>query len=167
MTQIISGDKLIKNSQELVKILQEKKLKIATAESCTGGLLSFLITEIPGASLVFDRGFVVYCNDAKIQNLGVDPEILQNFGAVSQQAAKEMAIGALKNSKADIAIATTGIAGPDGGTFEKPVGLVYIAVAAKNKIEVKKFNFEGNRTQIRELTAINSFEIAKNFLNNL
>jgi nicotinamide-nucleotide amidase len=138
---------------QVTKILEKlrvKKLKIATAESCTGGLLSALFTSIAGASNVFERGFITYSNEAKIEMLGVKKSSLEKFGAVSAQVAREMAAGALKNSGADIAIAITGIAGPKSDDTKKPVGLVYIALAVKNKIEVKEFNFSGSRGQIRE-----------------
>jgi nicotinamide-nucleotide amidase len=109
--------------------LQERKLKLATAESCTGGLLAGLITEIPGSSATFERGLVTYSNAAKTDLLGVDAKLIAEEGAVSEAVARAMADGALANAPADIAVAVTGIAGPDGGTAEKPVGLVYLAVA--------------------------------------
>jgi nicotinamide-nucleotide amidase len=106
-------------------------VKLATAESCTGGLVSALLTEIPGSSAVFERGFVVYSNEAKQQTLGVAADILVAHGAVSEATARAMALGALAHSRADIAVAITGIAGPDGGTADKPVGLVHFAVARR------------------------------------
>ena len=102
-------------------------LKLATAESCTGGLVSALLTEIPGSSTVFERGFVVYSNEAKQEMLGVADEVLAAHGAVSEATARAMALGALAHSGAEIAVSVTGIAGPDGGTAEKPVGLVHFA----------------------------------------
>jgi nicotinamide-nucleotide amidase len=106
-------------------------LKLAAAESCTGGLLSALLTEIPGSSAVFERGFVVYSNEAKEEMLGVADEVLAEHGAVSDATARAMALGALAHSDADIAVSITGIAGPDGGTAEKPVGLVNFACARR------------------------------------
>ncbi|MEM7775087.1 MAG: CinA family protein [Pseudomonadota bacterium] len=103
--------------------------KLATAESCTGGLVSALLTEIPGSSDVFDRGFATYSNDAKSALLGVPADLITQHGAVSEQVARAMAAGALANSQADAAVAITGVAGPDGGTAEKPVGLVHLATS--------------------------------------
>jgi PncC family amidohydrolase len=140
---------LIKQADTLLVQCKKRKLKIATAESCTGGLLSALLTEISGASQVFDRGFITYSNAAKIKSLGVSPTLIQKHGAVSKEAAAAMAKGALKNSAADIAVAITGIAGPGGGTKQKPVGLVYIAVATRKDVHVEKNNFKGTRIKIR------------------
>ena len=112
---------------EFIALLTERQLKIATAESCTGGLIAAMLTEVPGASLAVDRGFVTYSNEAKTEMLGVDPGLIARVGAVSKEVAIAMVEGALARSDADIAVAVTGIAGPDGGTLEKPVGLVHIA----------------------------------------
>jgi nicotinamide-nucleotide amidase len=106
-------------------------VKLATAESCTGGLVAGLLTEIPGSSAVVERGFVVYSNDAKVELLGVPAETIAAHGAVSAETARAMAEGALKASHADVAVSVTGIAGPDGGTAEKPVGLVWFASARR------------------------------------
>lgn len=106
-------------------------LKVATAESCTGGLIAGALTEIAGSSAVIDRGFVTYSNDAKIQMLGVDPATLTTHGAVSRQTAIEMARGAVSHSEADFAVAVTGIAGPGGGSMEKPVGLVHLSATGR------------------------------------
>jgi nicotinamide-nucleotide amidase len=106
-------------------------LKLATAESCTGGLVSALLTEIPGSSAVFERGFVVYSNEAKQEMLGVSDQVLATHGAVSEATARAMALGALAHSSADIAVSVTGIAGPDGGSAAKPVGLVHLACARR------------------------------------
>ena len=106
-------------------------LRIVTAESCTGGLVAGLITEIPGSSAVFERGFVVYSNEAKQELLGVPAETIRALGAVSEPTARAMAEGALKASLADLAVSVTGVAGPDGGTAEKPVGLVWFALAQR------------------------------------
>lgn len=154
---------IIKKAQEIIEIASLKNLKIATAESCTGGLLAAIFTEISGSSKVLERGFVSYSNEAKSEILGVNPKIIEKYGAVSQETAKEMAEGAIKNSKAQIAIAITGIAGPSGGSKEKPVGLVYIAILNNNRTFIRKFNFAGNRSEIRKQTIIESLEIiAKN-----
>ena len=111
---------------------RERGLMIATAESCTGGLLAAAFTEVPGSSTVFERGFVTYSNEAKQELLGVSAETLAAHGAVSEQTAREMAEGALRHSRADVTVAITGIAGPTGGTPEKPVGLVHFACAARD-----------------------------------
>lgn len=133
----------------LVQLLQEKHLKIATAESCTGGMISSRITNVPGASEIFERGFVTYSNSAKVSLLGVEPDILQQYGAVSEQTARQMAEGVLSRTGADVAIGVTGIAGPGGGSPEKPIGLVYIAVATRKKCVVSKHNFTGSRDKVR------------------
>lgn len=148
----------------LVKILGQKNLKIATAESCTGGLLSQLITDVPGASEVFGFGFCTYANEAKMQLLGVSDKTLNEFGAVSENTACEMARGVKKVSGADIAISITGIAGPDGGTNEKPVGLVYLGVALKDKVYAKKLllarHNSPSRSYIRTLAVKNALKVA-------
>ncbi|MEI6542033.1 MAG: CinA family protein [Methylococcales bacterium] len=144
-------NELFEISQQLGKLLQSKDKKISTAESCTGGWISQIITDVPGSSAWFDRGFVTYSNAAKMQMLGVKPETLDAFGAVSAQTATEMANGALQNSDADCAIAVTGIAGPTGGTIKKPVGTVFIAWAYKNQeTKVIKKELTGNRFEIRQ-----------------
>jgi len=118
-------------ARALIAAFSERRLMVATAESCTGGLIVGALTEVSGSSSVVDRGFVTYSNDAKIQMLGVDPATLAAHGAVSRQTAVEMARGALSHSQADIAVAVTGVAGPSGGTDEKPVGLVHLAAASR------------------------------------
>ena len=144
-------NELFEISQQLGKLLQSKDKKISTAESCTGGWISQITTDVPGSSAWFDRGFVTYSNAAKMQMLGVKPETLDAFGAVSAQTATEMANGALQNSDADCAIAVTGIAGPTGGTIKKPVGTVFIAWAYKNQeTKVIKKELTGNRFEIRQ-----------------
>ena len=119
----------IERAAALIARYRGRGLRLATAESCTGGLVAGLLTEIPGSSAVVERGFVVYSNDAKAELLGVPRPTLAAFGAVSQETARAMAQGALAHSRADFAIAITGIAGPDGGTPEKPVGLVHFGCA--------------------------------------
>lgn len=119
-------------SAALIAAFSSRGLMIATAESCTGGLIAGVLTEIPGSSAVVDRGFVTYSNDAKAQLLGVETATLEAYGAVSRQTAFEMAKGALARSKADIAAAVTGIAGPGGGSADKPVGLVHLATASRS-----------------------------------
>lgn len=115
---------------------EQARLKIATAESCTGGLVAALFTEIPGSSSVFERGFVTYSNKAKEEMLGVPGDVLADYGAVSEPVARMMAEGALQNSRANLAVGITGVAGPGGGTKLKPVGLVHIACARENRAVV-------------------------------
>ena len=117
---------LLDSAQKVINTYREKGKMITLAESCTGGLISSLLTEIPGSSAVVDRGFVVYSNEAKMELLQVKSETLEKFGAVSAETAMEMAQGALLNSQAQVSVAVTGIAGPGGGTVEKPVGLVFV-----------------------------------------
>lgn len=118
-------------AEELVALAKNKGLRLAAAESCTGGLVAAALTDIAGSSAVFERGFVTYSNDSKVELLGVSPETLAALGAVSAQTAREMALGALAHSRADLAVAITGIAGPGGGSAEKPVGLVHFACARR------------------------------------
>jgi nicotinamide-nucleotide amidase len=122
---------LIERAAALLTLCRERGLKLATAESCTGGLVAGLLTEIAGSSAVVERGFVVYSNLAKQEMLGVPEETLVRWGAVSDATARAMAEGALAHSAADLAVAVTGIAGPDGGTATKPVGLVHFAAARR------------------------------------
>lgn len=150
---------LIGLAEQLGHFLKTNNKKIATAESCTGGWIAQCITEVPGSSAWFDRGFITYSNSAKIQMLGVLPETLLVHGAVSAETALEMVTGALTHSEADCAISVTGIAGPDGGSKEKPVGTIYIAWQTKNEsAKIKKMLFTGTRQQIREQTVITAIE---------
>lgn len=116
----------------IVALYKERQLMLSTAESCTGGLIAGALTEIPGSSAVVDRGFVTYTNEAKVELLGVAQTSLLEFGAVSKETALQMARGALFRSRADVSVAVTGIAGPTGGTDEKPVGLVHLALQMRN-----------------------------------
>jgi len=142
-------------------MLMDKKLRLAVAESCTGGLIADRLTDVPGISAVLDRGMVTYSNQAKIELLGVASETLKQFGAVSPQTAEEMALGALEKSNADIAVAVTGIAGPDGGTASKPVGLVYIAIADRDGVYSSKHIFNGNRRRIKETAASTALNLLR------
>ena len=142
-------------AQVVGQALQSQQKSLVTAESCTGGWIAQALTDVPGSSLWFDRGFVTYSNAAKIQMLGVKPETLQRFGAVSAQTVTEMVTGALLHSDADVAIAVTGIAGPSGGTEEKPVGTVFIAWASKVAgYKVLQQCFSGDRQDIRRQTVL-------------
>ncbi|HEX5282229.1 MAG TPA: CinA family protein [Micropepsaceae bacterium] len=124
---------IVAATTKLVAEARARTLRIATAESCTGGLIAGALTAIPGSSDVFERGAVVYANQAKMEMLGVSAGLLERHGAVSAEVARAMAEGALAHSAADIAVSCTGIAGPGGGSAEKPVGLVYLAVARRNR----------------------------------
>ncbi len=138
---------------------------IALAESCTGGLVSAAITEIPGSSAVLGSGYVTYSNDAKMNMLGVNADIIETFGAVSVAVAWAMAQGALKKSGADIAVAISGVAGPDGGTEKKPVGTVVFAVAEKGKdaedvtADRKDFGADKSRAEIRSFATLHALEL--------
>jgi PncC family amidohydrolase len=134
-------------------LLDKRKLTIATAESCTGGLISHLITNVPGSSKYFERGLIVYSNDAKMELLNVQKETIEKYGAVSSETASEMAEGIKSSARTDLGLAVTGIAGPSGGTPDKPVGLVYIALAADQGINVQKFQFDGEREDVKIQTA--------------
>ena len=154
-------------ANKLVKITNEKKITLSTAESCTGGLIAGAITEIPGSSSVFHRGYVTYSNFAKQQVLNVQSHELEKFGAVSKEVASQMAMGAKLTSNVDISIAVTGIAGPSGGTVEKPIGTVCIALAFKENIKVKDFLFKGDRTEIRMSTVRTALEIVVKEINGV
>lgn len=135
--------------------LKQLKLKLTTAESCTGGGVSYWLTSVPGSSDWFERGFVTYSNNAKLEMLDVNAQTLAEFGAVSEETVREMAEGALEHSEADVSVAITGIAGPDGGTDEKPVGTVWIAWANRHgQTDCKAYAFTGDRQQIRILSMI-------------
>jgi len=129
--------------------LQKQGLKVATAESCTGGLIAKLLTDISGSSNYFDRGFVTYSNISKTELLNVPEESIVKYGAVSKEVAVAMADGVRTRSNVNIGIASTGIAGPTGGTVEKPVGLVYVAISTPENTDVKEFHFKGDRLKIR------------------
>lgn len=123
---------LIREAKNMLDACSSGGLRIATAESCTGGLIAAVITSIPGCSSVFERGFVTYSNDAKTEVLGIPAALIEEYGAVSEVVARDMAEGALARSRADIAVAVTGIAGPTGGSEDKPVGLVHFACARRD-----------------------------------
>ena len=149
-------------NEALVVLLAQKGLKIATAESCTGGLLAKLITDVSGASAVFDYGIVSYANEIKWGQLGVKRETVETYGAVSEQTAREMAQCAAKNAGADIGLSTTGIAGPTGGTAEKPNGTCYIGVYFNGTTTVTRVNTGlSDRNQNRVLFAEKALTLAK------
>jgi nicotinamide-nucleotide amidase len=141
-------------SAEFIALLTSRELKVATAESCTGGLIAATLTEVPGSSVVVDRGFVTYSNEAKTEILGVDAALIARVGAVSPEVAAAMVEGAIARSNADLAVAVTGIAGPDGGTPEKPVGLVHFAAMRRGGAPVlaeRRFGDIG-RSEVRMAT---------------
>jgi len=135
---------------DLLDLYRQRGLKIATAESCTGGLIAATLTALPGSSDVFERGWVTYSNEAKSENLGVPPELIADKGAVSAEVAEAMARGVLRRAQADVAVSVTGIAGPGGGSIEKPVGLVFIGLARKDGwSQVERCEFDGGRDDVR------------------
>ena len=145
-------------------LLKQKNLTIATAESCTGGLFAHSLTNISGSSDYFKRGIVSYSNESKIELLDISEELLIEYGAVSIQVAQAMAEGVRIKSNVDIGISTTGIAGPTGGTNEKPVGLVYISISTSDETMVQKFQFLGDRLQNKERTCNAALQMLLNIL---
>lgn len=152
--------------QKIGELLLEKKCTVGTAESCTGGYLAHLITSIAGSSAYYKGSIISYANETKENLLGVSQKTLADFGAVSKETVEEMLAGALKQLKVDVAIAISGVAGPDGGTDEKPVGTVFIGVADKNKSIIKKLSFTNNRERNIQLAAISALVMLRKFLLN-
>ena len=161
------GDNIYSTKEEetleevVVQMLQNKNFTLATAESCSGGMLTSRLINIAGVSSVLKEGFITYSNEAKMKYLGVREDTLAIHGAVSQRCAEEMVWGAAKAAKADAAIAITGIAGPDGGTEEKPVGLVFIACLVDNLVTVKELRLKGNRLKIRDQSVIAALDLLR------
>ena len=147
--------------QAVVKLLKKYDLTMTTAESCTGGLLAGRIINVPGASEVYNEGFITYSNKAKRKYLDVSKNTLKKYGAVSEQTAREMATGGVFATDSDACVAVTGLAGPDGGSEEKPVGLVYIATYMKDKVNVQKYQFKGNRAKIREQAVVKGLDLLR------
>lgn len=163
------GDVVISDEDEtlpeiVVRLLQEKNATVACAESCTGGMISSMIVDVPGASDVLLEGAVTYSNEAKMRRLGVTEAILAQYGAVSEPCARAMAEGMRKTSGADYAMATTGIAGPGGGTPEKPVGLIYVAVASRSGTQVVEYHLSRDRSHNRRTTALNALNLLRKTL---
>jgi nicotinamide-nucleotide amidase len=152
------SDAMDELARNLVRELIESGRSVAAAESCTGGWIAKSITDVPGASLCFSYGIVSYSNGAKESLLGVSPRTLEQFGAVSEATVREMAEGVIKLSGADLAVAVSGIAGPDGGSAEKPVGTVWFAWAERQKrktrLRVKRHNFDGDRLAVRQKAVV-------------
>lgn len=145
----------------IVRLCKEKNLKVTTAESCTAGLLAGRLMNVPGVSEVFCEGYITYSNESKERILGVDADTLKNFGAVSHETAEQMARGAAKAAGADAAVSVTGIAGPGGGTKEKPVGLVYVGCFTRGKVRTEEFRFTGNRAKNREYAVVRALTILR------
>ncbi len=153
-------DDLTTRAAALLDLYHDKGLMIATAESCTGGLIAACLTEIAGSSAVVERGFVTYTNEAKGESIGVDMALIEAQGAVSGDVAAAMAAGALTNSRAECAVAVTGVAGPGGGSSEKPVGLVYVAGARRGRPPiVERHLFDGDRSAVRHQTVLAAFTV--------
>lgn len=153
------------DAKTIFELLKTKGKMLVTAESCTGGMIAMQLTELAGSSEVFERGFVTYSNQAKMDCLGVPPQTLDSFGAVSADTAEEMAFGALRNSLADLAVSVTGIAGPSGGTVDKPIGLVFIGVAGRDMpVLVNKYVFSGDRSKVREQAVKAAFKQISDYL---
>jgi nicotinamide-nucleotide amidase len=145
-------------ARKLGEALKAKGLKLATAESCTGGWVAMALTAIPGSSDWFERGYVTYSNAAKREDLGVAEETLRQHGAVSEEVAREMAAGAIKRARAQVALAITGVAGPAGGSAEKPVGLVCFAWAHGSKMASETRRFDGDRESVRRQSVLHALE---------
>ncbi|MGL5436700.1 MAG: competence/damage-inducible protein A [Lachnospiraceae bacterium] len=145
----------------VVKLLEKHELRVTTAESCTGGMLAARLVNVPGVSEVFREGFISYSNKAKRKLLDVSKSTLKKYGAVSEQTAKEMATGGVFATDSDICVAITGIAGPDGDTEEKPVGLVYIAAYMKGKVSVERYQFKGDRAKVREQAVVKALDLLR------
>lgn len=152
-----TADRTLENwkaqEEAAVQKLLQKGFTITTAESCTGGMLASMLINVPGISEIYREGYITYANDSKEKLLGVKKETLKQFGAVSCQVAQQMAEGAAKAAGADAALSVTGIAGPGGGSLEKPVGLVYIACCIRGKTRVTENRFQGDRLSVRQQSA--------------
>lgn len=150
--------------QIVAKILKQKGYTLGTVESATGGLISHLVTGIPGSSEFFRGGIIAYSNDIKLRLAGVNGETLQQYGAVSSQVAGQMASGGLRLLGSDVCLADTGIAGPGGATGEKPVGLVFVAAATHGRVQTRRYQFEGSRIAIKKAFAAVALEFLAEFL---
>ncbi len=159
-------DEVARMAKALHGRLLEGKLSLVTAESCTGGLIAAAITELPRASFTLERGYVTYSNEAKQSDLGVPAETIKSYGAVSEQTARAMAEGALEHSKAEVAIAVTGIAGPDGGSDGKPVGLVHFAAARRGRETLHREERFGDlgRSEVRRRSVLTAFALVNEML---
>lgn len=163
-THIYTMEESVTLEEHIISLLRKKQFTVTTAESCTGGLAAGRLLNVPGASAVFQEGYITYANESKEHILGVSHQTLETYGAVSPQTAKEMAEGAKKAAGSDVSIAITGIAGPDGGTEEKPIGLVYIGCQVQEKTEVREYRFTGNRQKNREYAVVSALTLLREML---
>jgi nicotinamide-nucleotide amidase len=154
-------DDIVEAAKRLLDICKRKNLLVATAESCTAGLVAGTLTEVPGTSSILDRGFITYSNQAKEDMVGVSAATLKSHGAVSRETAEEMARGALTHAPVDLAVSVTGIAGPDGGSAEKPVGLVHFAAASRSGVLIHAEKRFGNigRADVRKQSVLQAFRM--------
>ena len=160
-----SEAELIRAAGQILAACRDQSLKIVTAESCTGGMIATMLTEVPGSSDVFERGFVTYSNEAKEELIGVPVRLIEDFGAVSEEVARAMAVGALAASEAQLSVSVTGVAGPGGGSPEKPVGLVHLAAARGNKVLHERCEFgDPGRNEIRRLSVARGFVLLNSLL---
>ena len=158
----MNNNSLIKESKKLLEALQDARLRLATAESCTGGLIAGCLTAVAGSSDVLERGFVTYSNEAKIEQLGVPPALIAAHGAVSAPVARAMAEGALAHSRADLTVSVTGIAGPGGASETKPVGLVHLAAARRGRpTRHQDTVFPGDRDAVRAAAVRAAFALVR------
>jgi PncC family amidohydrolase len=155
----MDSEPLVQLVERLQAACLDRGLTVATAESCTGGLVAKLITDVDGSSGYFRAGIISYANDAKLRLLGVPDDLLAAHGAVSAQVARSMALGALERTGADVAVAVTGVSGPSGGSPAKPVGLTYVAVADATGVDVRRFVWSGDRAANRESSARAAIEL--------
>ena len=152
-------------SKKIVKLLKKKKIKISFAESCTGGLLSSAMTSVSGSSKVFNLGLIVYSNESKIKVLNISKKLIRKCGAVSEQVCKAMAKNVSKIGKTNMSISITGIAGPSGGTKQKPVGLIYVGIKRANKVKVNRYLFKNKgRLYIQKATVNKSLDLILSFI---
>lgn len=165
-TSVYTTEEHVTLEDAVVELLIQKNMTLTTAESCTGGKLSGRIINVSGVSQVYKEGYITYANESKEKILGVKHATLEQFGAVSEETAMEMASGAQKAAGSDAALSVTGIAGPDGGTEEKPVGLVYIGLTIRDKVEVRRFQFTGNREKNRDYAVVRALTMLREALIN-
>ena len=159
-------DKINKQSEELLKICKLNKISVTTAESCTGGMLASSIVSINGSSSIFKSGIVTYSNESKAEFLKIPLKLINENGAVSETIAFQMAKNVLSIMNSSVSIAVTGIAGPSGGSNDKPVGLVWIAIGTKENVITKKYLFQGNRLKIRQQTTLEALKLANGIIND-
>jgi PncC family amidohydrolase len=159
-------NKINKQSEELLKICKLNKMSVTTAESCTGGMLASSIVSINGSSSIFKSGIVTYSNESKAKFLKIPLKLINENGAVSETIAFQMAKNVLSIMNSSVSIAVTGIAGPSGGSNDKPVGLVWIAIGTKENVITKKYLFQGNRLKIRQQTTLEALKLANGIIND-